>query len=311
MKYLANILIAGAAIFALASCSHVAPYTGEDFVAFYKGSYTVNESVGSFKIPVKAYPQSGNANTSVSFKVVEGTAKAGTNFTVEPASGVLTFAGDSTQYVTVNVVDQDGIFTGDLAFSLEIASTTNDYTFPNFNTVKVTIKDEDHPLLDMFGTYTMKAVSNSSSGYGYYSWEMNIGAYDGDVTRIWLDVIAPFFSSDFYGSYAPEAAMYGVVSEDRSTITIPYPQAMVSTAANAFGVNENFVLYKFDGHNLDASFLTAPDNIVFTLQADGSYQTLDSYGFATPSYVGEGWFYYYMNVFGGFNANYPAFFKKN
>lgn len=309
MKYLANILIAGAAIFALASCSHVAPYTGEDFVAFSNSSYKVAESAGSYKIPVNAYPQSGNANTSVSFKVVEGTAKAGTNFTVEPASGVLTFAGDSTQYITVNVIDQDGVYTGDLGFSIEITSTTNDYRFPNYNTANVTIQDEDHPLLALFGEYTMKAVSNSSSGYGYYSWEMNISPYEGDVTRIWLDVIAPFFST--YRTYAPEAAMYGIVSEDKSTITIPYPQSTVSTAKDAFSIDENYVLYQFDGHNLDASFLTAPGNIVFTLQGDGSYQTLDSYGFATPSYVGEGWFYYYMNVFGGFNANYPAFFKKN
>lgn len=297
MKYLANILIAGAAIFALASCSHVAPYTGEDFVAFYKGSYTVNESSGSFKIPVKAYPQNGSANTSVSFKVVEGTAKSGTNFTVEPASGVLTFAGDSTQYITVNVIDQDGIFTGDLGFAIAIASTTNDYTFPNYNTVKVTIKDEDHPLLDLFGSYTMGGIVLSTSGYRQEEWDMEISAYDGDVTRVWLDVTTPFFSSSYYASYAPHAEVYAVVSDDKSTITIPYPQTCESTAAAAFGLDENFTFYGWDD---DAGvFITAPGNIVFTKQEDGSYETPDYYGFATPSETG-GLFYYWMNAWGAY-----------
>ena len=101
MKYLANICLAGLAALSLAACSHVAQFTSEDFVAFHTGSVTVSERAGSVKIPVHAYPQNGNPNTTVSFKVVEGSAKSGTNFSVEPASGVLTFAGDST---TIQVI---------------------------------------------------------------------------------------------------------------------------------------------------------------------------------------------------------------
>jgi len=301
MKYLVNILIAGAAIFALASCSHVAPYTGEDFVAFYKGSYTVNESSGSFKIPVKAYPQNGTANTSVSFKVVEGTAKSGTNFTVEPASGVLTFAGDSTQYITVSVIDKDGVFTGDLGFSIEIASTTNDYIFPNYNTVKVTIKDEDHPLLDLFGSYTMGGVVLSTSGSRVEEWDMEVSAYEDDVTRIWLDITAPLFSPSIYGgSFKNTPSVYAVVSDDKATITIPYPQATAASPSDLFsGFTADDVFYFYGWDDEGGKFITSEGSIVFTKQADGSYETPDYYGFTTPDEVG-GMFYYWMNAWGAY-----------
>ena len=101
MKYLAKICLAGLAFLSLAACSHVAQYTSEDFVAFRSSSFSANESAGSIKIPVIAYPQNGNPNTSVSFKVVEKTAKSGTDFTVEPASGVLNFTGAYCNYFRV------------------------------------------------------------------------------------------------------------------------------------------------------------------------------------------------------------------
>lgn len=309
MKTLFKSLFALSLLAIFASCSHEAVYTVESFVAFGKPKYEVQESAGSYKIAVYAYP-AGKANTTVSFKVTDGAAKSGTNFSVTPADGVLTFEGDTLKYITVNVVDIDGVYTGNLDFSIEIVSATNDYTYDNCGKAAVTIVDEDHPLLSLFGEYTANGVVNVNGGYSYASWTMNISVYEGDVTRIWLDVIAPFFESSYYGSYAPHAEVYADVSNDKKTISIPYPQEVESTAAAAFGVDEHFVLYKFDGNDTTAPFLTDPGVIEFKLQEDGSYMTEDSYGFATESYVGDGWFYYYMSVFGGFNSSYPAFFIK-
>lgn len=310
MKHITKFLAAGWVLLALASCSHVAKYTAQDFVAVGQSSYTVAENVGSFQIPVTAYPINGTSSTEVTFEVIGGSAVAGKDFTVSPANGVLTFNGEKTQNITINVVDEAGVFTGDKKFSIKLASCTNGYTRSNYYTAAVTIKDLDHPLSALFGEYTMKCVSNSSSGYGYYSWAMNITPYEGDVTRIWMDVVAPFFSSDFYGSYAPHAEVYAIVSDNMKTITIPCPQEVESTAANAFGVNEPFAIYKFDGSSLDDPFVLDDSAIVFKLQEDGSYVTEDSYGFATESYNYE-WFYYYMNALSGFNSKYPTVFKKN
>lgn len=224
MKYLANICLAGLAVLSIAACSHVAQYTGEDFVAFKGTSVSVNESVGSVKIPMMAYPQDGNPNTTVSFKVIENTAKAGTDFTVEPASGVLTFAGDSTQYITVNVNNFAGIYTGDKKFQIQIASTTNDYTFPNYNTVNFTIKDEDHPLSAILGTYTAQGIEDYWGDV--YNFEITVVPVDGDITKVQINNLDPYFAE--YGFTSDKGVNYviGQVNEDKTSITIPNNQAM-------------------------------------------------------------------------------------
>lgn len=301
MKYLAKICIAGLAALSLAACSHVAQYSGEDFVAFRSSSFSANESAGSIKIPVIAYPQNGNPNTSVSFKVVEKTAKSGTDFTVEPASGVLNFTGDSLQYITVNVVDHDGLYTGDLTFNLQIESATNNYTFTHYNTVSVKIVDEDHPLLDLFGTYTMGGVVLSEApAYQNDSWDMEMSPYDGDVTRVWMDVVVPICSSKYYGSYFKrgKVKVYGVVSNDKTQISIPVPQQTPAHPDDLFGgftADDLFWLYKWDDEA--GVFITEPGNLVFTKQADGSFEAgeLDYFGITTPDST-DGMFYYLMNV---------------
>lgn len=301
MKYLAKICLAGLAFLSLAACSHVAQYKGEDFVAFRSSSFSSKESAGSFKIPVIAYPQNGNPNTSVSFKIVENTAKSGTDFTIEPATGVLNFTGDSLQYITVNVVDHDGVYTGDLTFNLQIESATNNYTFTHYNTVSVKIVDEDHPLLDLFGTYTMGGVVLSEApAYQNDSWDMEMGPYDGDVTRVWMDVVVPICSSKYYGSYFKrgKVKVYGVVSKDKTQISIPVPQktpAHPDDLFSGFTADDLFWLYKWDD---DAGvFITEPGNLVFTKQADGSFEAgeLDYFGITTPDST-DGMFYYLMNV---------------
>lgn len=310
MKNIAKIIAAGSVLIALTACSHVAKYTTYDFVAFAATSYTVNESTTTLVIPVCAYPEVGESNTTVSFDVKNGSAVAGTDFTFSPANGVLNFSGDKAQSITINIMGHPGEFTGDLKFTIELKDASNNYEMNSYSTASVTIKDEDHPLSSILGDYTMKAVGNVDGGYNYFTWDISLSPYEGNVTRVWIDFPAPFFSPSYYGSYAPDANVYAVVSDDLQTISIPCPQAIGSTAEAAFGVPENFILLKYDGDDLDAPFITDPSEIVFTRQEDGSYRTFDSYGFSTESYISDGWFWYYMNVFGNFNPNYPAAFTK-
>lgn len=301
MKYLAKISIASLAVLSLAACSHVAQFTGEDFVAINNSSYTVNESVGTLKVGVTAYPQDGNPNTTVSFKVVDNTAKSGADFSVEPASGVLTFAGDSVQYITIKVVNHAGVYTGDKNFSIQIASTTNDYAFPHYNTCKINIKDEDHPLIDMFGTYTMGGVIlTETPAYATQTWDMEMSIYDDDPTRVWMDIMVPICSPKYYGSYFKTGTVkvYGVVSEDKNTITIPVPQktpACPGDLFNGFGPDDRFWFYKWDDDN--GIFIEDEGSIVFTKQDDGSFAAgeTDYFGITTPDETG-GLFYYLMNV---------------
>lgn len=270
MKYLAKICIAGLATLSLAACSHVAQYHGEDFVAFKGSSYNIKESAGSMKIGVTAYPQSGNPNTTVSFKVVENTAKAGTDFSVEPASGVLTFAGDSIQYITVNVVDHDGVYTGDLDFSLQIESATNNYSFPHYNTVSIKINDEDHPLINYFGSYTA-AVCKGYWGDDYSGHTIDLAAWEGDVNSFSISNLEPYLGGNGF-----KGPVRGVLNEEKTVITIAAGQETGYTGVNYYG---------FDAPNPNDAESSEAD-IIINIQEDGSLLIPNAWGAASSS----GWY---------------------
>ena len=59
-----------------------------------------------------------------------------------------------------------------------------------------------------------------------------------------------------------------------------------------------------------SEFETFSGTITFTLQEDGSWRTFDSYGFSTESEVENGFFYPYMNCYGGLSYDYPTYFVK-
>ena len=308
MKNIVKAFAVLAGVAALAACNKYADYKWTPFVSLDVRSATVEESdpATTWTLPVHLYNHSGACTVAYTVEAVSAT--PGVDYTVTDGSGVLTFNGEGTQNITVSISGQPGIYTGNLQFRVKLASATDDVTLGSISTCTVTIKDLDHPLSSMFGDYEFGSVFNTSSGYGYNTWEMTITPVEGYSDRIWIDKITIFQSSNYYGSYIPDGAVYAIVSDDMSTITIPVPQKMGSTAAAAFSVDENFVLYKYDGSNVNADFITSDDVITFTLQDDGSYRTFDSYGLATESYVADGWFWYYMNCFGSFNANYPTYF---
>ncbi len=311
MKKTIRIFAVMAAVASLAACSRYADYETFPYASLDIRSATIEESspATTWTLPVHVYNHSGDCTVSYSVEPLE--AKEGVDFTMADASGVLNFpAGTDTQNITVSITGQPGTFTGNVRFRIKLASATNDVNLGSLSTCTVTIKDLDHPLSALFGEYTFSSVFNTSSGFGYGSWDMTISQYEGNTSRIWIDKVTIFQAPDYYGSYLPEGDVYGIVSSDMKTITIPVPQEMKSTAADAFGVDEPFTLYKYAGNTIDSDFETADGVITFTLQEDGSWRTLDSYGLATPGYVGEGWFWYYMNCLGSFNANYPTKFVK-
>ena len=182
-------------------------------------------------------------------------------------------------------------------------------------TCAVTVKAKENPLKELFGDYTISSViiAEDDEGlfYSYGTWEMAITPYEGSSSRIWIDKIVPLFSTEVYAKYFPHGEVYAEVAEDLKTITIPVPQEVKSTAA-PFGseYDEPLVLYKCAGNDATASYETSEGVITFTLQEDGSWKTLDSYGFTIASYVKEGVFSSYMNCYGGFNSDYPTVFTK-
>lgn len=302
--------IIGAALglLALVSCSQKMEFNNVAFAAFDQKTLSVKEDAGTAKVDITAYGISAETPVTLSFG---GTAKLGEDYTISGAEGgVVTFTESGTKTVTLNIVNHPGVYTGNLTVTLMIDSVPEGVEIGALKNLTVTIADNDHPLAAILGDYTMKGISNSSSGYGYYTWDLTLSPYEGNTTRVWINYTAPFFTPDFYGKFAPHAEVYGVVSSDLKTITIPCPQPVQSTAKEAFGLDEPFLFLKYDGNNLNAAFISGASEVVFKQQEDGSFVTTDSYGYATSSTLADGWLYYYLNVFGGFNANYPAFFIK-
>ena len=307
MKNIAKFIAAGSVLFALAACSHVAQFTTEDFVAISGTSYTVVESTATLTIPVCAYPASGQSNTTVTFDVKNGTAVAGEDFTFAPANGVLNFAGEETQNITITIIGQPGVFTGDKSFVVELKDASNNYAMSTINSAKVNIKDEDHPLTALFGDYELNGVSfYKDDGYYPVTVPMTIKPYEGDVTRVWMNGFVAFNIQSWYPGYFVDSSVYANVSSDMKTITIPVPQATPTIAA-AFESDEPFTMYKWD--STANKFITESDTIVFTLDEEsGAYVTVNPYGFNIPAAVKLGPLYDDLIMYSDKYDGYPTFF---
>lgn len=169
-------------------------YKSVPFVSLDMSSVEVEESDPAtlLTIPVRLY--NNKSGCTVTYTVTDVSAKVGTNCTIGDDSVVLTFAdGVDSLAVQLNITGQPGTFTGSRTLVVELGTANNGVTLGNFSVCQVSIKDLDHPLSDLFGAYSMEAVAyySSSSAAGYYIWDwtMNMTAYEGDATRVWLDNI--------------------------------------------------------------------------------------------------------------------------
>lgn len=309
MKNIAKIIAAGSVLFALAACSHVAKYTTYDFVAIAASSYTVNESTTTLVIPVCAYPENGETNTTVTFDVKDGSAVAGTDYTFSPANGVLNFSGEKAQSITITIMGHPGEFTGDKKFTVELKDASNNYEMNSYTKATVTIKDEDHPLTDLFGAYEMAAECYDGEAIAYPKWTMNIGPYEGDVTKIWIDNPTAFTVA--FASYTGNSPVYAVVSSDKKTITIPLPQKTTGDLS-AFGL-DNIYIFAHEGFEGGAGkYITDEAEVVFTLQDDGRWITTDCFGAGHPDDLAEypSLFYNYCVNYSTLDPTKPTYFVK-
>ena len=254
-RYFKMILGAGLAC-SLAACNQKADFTTDSFVAFDATSLSVDENVGTLEIPVYAYTKDGDhtfprgesANTTVTFEVVDGTAKNGVDFTVEPANGVLTFDGSSAGAIKVNV------------FSVRITGASDGYTLGGAREASVRINDLDPDpsgltIDDLYGTYSATAESMGAP----VTWTFNISPVGADPYTVILDVMVPFLA-DYVGYVDIE----GVISEDLSTITFHVPQE----TDLLYDDGDPFVYCEYMG---DMKLSTREADIVFTAESAGVF----------------------------------------
>ena len=222
IKYL-SFLLAGAV--ALASCDKNEPNVFDDkdaFVAFDAVSVTYAEDYSkdgaTFKIPVTLASVKGLEET-IKFEVVtpeQKAAVAGVNFELLTTTGVLSFdAENRTQYIEFKTMT-DGEYTGDLKFTVKLLPSE---TLPvgSESECTVTISDIDHPLTFMLGAYTAESTDFFSGAP--MSWTMTFYKDAEDDHKVWIDNI---FAKDSWA--ADDTRYYGIVSDDNTTLNIPFGQ---------------------------------------------------------------------------------------
>ena len=115
------------------------------FAAFDVTAVTVNEDAGTVSIPVTIASVNPMAAT-ISYTVEDGSAKAGTNYSLVDESAVLVFDGENrTRNIEININNVDE-YTGNLSFTVRIISAGS-LKVGAESECTVTIADLNHPHL--------------------------------------------------------------------------------------------------------------------------------------------------------------------
>ena len=168
------------------------------------------------------------------------------------------------------------MFTNSVKFNVELVSATNDVAISSFNKCAFTIKDLDHPLAAMLGSYSIDGRWLYYSNGNVYKFsavefaEITISPDSTDPTKVWFDEIGPAFHLFNMGDPAP---FYGTVSSDMKTIKIPYGQDF--TIMEQYPVK----LCPVDYNDTDGVFVGEfkdGDAITFTLDETATARTYKS-----------------------------------
>ena len=275
-KYLSALTL-GAVLFTSCDMNKLPVFDDKDaFVAFNSATASVVENAGSVNVPVTLASLKG-LNASVAIEAVDGSAKAGVNYVVETAT--VTFTADApTQYVTVKIINNDS-FTGDLKFTLKLGNT-GDVNAGAENACTVTITDKDHPLDPILGVWIAQA---ESIWYGAQKYDVTFMKDASDPYKVWID---NWGAKD--GWNGDDTVIYGVVSEDLTTITIPFGQATEYVYSNG-----EACLYE----GVDSSLNTSDSGEWILSISDDKKSMVETAGYGV---------YYYIPGAGGLQALVPG-----
>lgn len=265
-----SLFVFGAALFSSCNLNESPKFNDKDaFVAFDKAAVSVKEEGKTVVIPVTLASLKG-VSTSVSYEAVDGTAKNGVDYKLADETGILTFSPEArTQYITVNIIERDGVFTGDIKFSLKFKST-GDVAEGAENSCTITILDHDHPLSAILGKYSASALSYYN---GPSTWDLEIMKDEKDVTMVWFAGIIPYFATSFAYPSA-DTRFYGIADLEAGTISIPIGQSCAYKYNGTYEIS----LYGVDFPNVVQSGnivlkVNTTDGVVITSEDLGIYIT--------------------------------------
>lgn len=253
-KYIYSILLVGL-IALISSCERDHIYFDDSmtFVAFTQDAITIAEEGDAVQIPVLLSGFSGTAGTTVSFEISnEGQNNPASSSDYSIAESQLSFDKEGTAYITVTPVDND-LFTGNKTFTITLTSTSAGYQIGAEKEIVVTLKDNEHPLGNWIGVYSVDAASYGQPGAWDEAWTVETSPDDEDVTMLHIEV----------KSGGPVGTgVTAIVDKDAMTITIAAGQTF---AGDGYGYGDVDLMYGFEDLTVDSSL-----DLVGTISEDGS-----------------------------------------
>ena len=263
MKNITKIFAGVVILASFASCSQKLGFEHYTYARLENVSYTFNEDAGTVSIPLYARTSEGTpASGTVTFEIVENTAKAGTHFNV---SGNTATISNGTGAIVIDIINLEGVFTSDVNFTINLTGAADGLTLGGIYTTRINITDLDHPLAALLGDY----VSEPTADYwgDVYRIAISVEPVEGSVSEVTVSNICPYAVSAGYPH-----KLYATVSEDMSEIHIPDWQ-------NIYGGQLFFVAMDED--------LYETDELVLNFNGSDKITTTGAWG----AYVdGSGWF---------------------
>jgi hypothetical protein len=264
--------------------------SSKNFVAFSAKTTSIKEQGGKVGIPVivTALPNSPAVTVTFDFDIEgigEQAAVEGTDYALVNDSKTLSFPnGWGYDTIWIQPIDNE-IFTGNKMFNVKLISNSVNYQFGASNINGVTLIDDEHPLKNWLGTYTVDAQSYGNPENWDEVWTVSTEPDPKDVTILLVTIL-----STPYGG--PGEKFPAAFDTEAMTITIAPSQFVGSIYGYADGMN----MVHSDYNNF-----TDPDApIVGTIEADGTIK-IDELGMMHST---AGW------VWDAFNTTWAKTGKK-
>lgn len=185
-KIISNLLILTVVMLMTTSCDDKYPLLYDDsniIVGMNQLALAVKEdATGSFSIYLGAAQgtEATDVTLSVSVEGIDKPAVEGTDYTLSTKNLNVPVGLAS---VTVTPVNND-TFNGNKQFRVSIVSNSKNYPVAVQNSILVTIVDDEHPLKDWIGTYSVAAVSYANPGVWDEDWTIITSPNESSVDNL-------------------------------------------------------------------------------------------------------------------------------
>lgn len=258
-KYIIKLCIILVALVFVTGCQKEYPLkydSGTIVIGFDQTTISVIENAPSGSVNLYLGAVSGTEATDITVEVsVEGIANPAVEGVDYTLSSKTVSVGVGLATVTITPID-NSVFQGNKQFKMIIKSNSKNYQMSNQSSLTVTITDDEHPLKDWLGTFTVEAVS-----YGDDYYEEPPGSWDEEWTVVITPVEGKLDQVSMLGIAGSTIPILATIDKDAMTITIAGAQVLSDTYGNG-----EVTIYK----GYDDMTYSETDPLTGTVKPDGT-----------------------------------------